>query len=208
MYARVFQFHSWQFHSWQSSWHSMSFPFSLIHSMLKPTSSLRNEVVLHWGVDLTWEIQAANASWSFKIEFYEQQDPIDPNHLNTDLLPKPLPLPISSHLFPSLPISSHLFPSLPFPLRWSGTLSSHLHDVSAAATHVVIHDAGGTAHVVGTFPHEEGVGPGSPMVTPTGRLAGAGRDEPALNECWKGSIRFTKQNHEDPQRKSKRHLGV
>ena len=74
--------------------------------MLKPTSSLRNEVVLHWGVDLTWEIQAANASWSFKTEFYEQQDPIDPNHLNTDLLPKPLPLPISSHLFPSLPISS------------------------------------------------------------------------------------------------------
>ena len=110
VYARVFQFHSWQFHSWQSSWHSMSFPFSLIHSMLKPTSSLRNEVVLHWGVDLTWEIQAANASWSFKIEFYEQQDPIDPNHLNTDLLPKPLPLPISSHLFPSLPTSSHLFP--------------------------------------------------------------------------------------------------
>ena len=167
MYARVFQFHSWQ-----SSWHSMSFPFSLIHSMLKPTSSLRNEVQ-------------------------------SPQHRSASQATSP------SHLFPSLPISSHLFPSLPFPLRWSGTLSSHLHDVSAAATHVVIHDAGGTAHVVGTFPHEEGVGPGSPMVTPTGRLAGAGgRDEPALNECWKGSIRFTKQNHEDPQKKSKRHLPV
>ena len=38
---------SFKFRSWQSSWRNMSFPFSLVHSMLKPTSSLRNEVVLH-----------------------------------------------------------------------------------------------------------------------------------------------------------------
>ena len=53
--------------------------------------------------------------------------------------------------------------------------SSHLHDVSAAATDVVIHDAAGTADVVGPFPHEEGVGPWPP----TGPLADGDQPESA-----------------------------